>query len=176
MLHSLSIKVQTVPSLSSMLPFWASKVSQCSFYWRKITKILKAQTEWEEMWTELPSVRRYPLNCKTVCSTLKALQPNDMPLAPAPSPSSCNLCFCLSIWVFTLARVFQHYLFYPLPSKSSILQNPLFTATQRQLCTSLCHACFSALLMFWQFQTALLQHSPHVPPLLLQTAIMCLSA
>lgn len=64
---------------------------------------------------------------------------------------------------------FSHtYLFNPPPPKSSNPTKPSLIAAQRQLCTSLCHACFSCLTRV-QFL-----HSPHVPPVLFQTAIMCL--
>lgn len=88
------------------------------------------------------------------CSTLKALQPNDMPLAPSLSlsllPPLAPSVFCPSIQVFTLAGGFSAL---SLPSSSiQVLQltKPPFIAAQRQLCTSLCHACFPVSLMFWQ--------------------------
>lgn len=65
---------------------------------------------------------------------------------------------------------FSHsYLFNPPPSKSSNPTKPSLIAAQRQLCTSLCHACFSCL------TRVQLLHSAHVPPVLFQTAVMCLS-
>lgn len=63
----------------------------------------------------------------------------------------------------------QFYLFNPPPSKSSNLTKPSLIAAQRQLCTSLCHACFSCLTRVHFL------YSLHVPPVLFQTAIMCLS-
>lgn len=57
------------------------------------------------------------------------------------------VCFCLSVQVFTLAGFF----FSPISSIQILrLTKPSFITAQRQLCTSLCHACFPVSLMFWQ--------------------------
>lgn len=76
--------------------------------------------------------------------------------------------FCLCVQVFTQARN-PH----PPSSISSILlvlqlTKPPFTAAQRQLCTSLCHACFPVSPMFWQSATCTAStfspRSPSPPP------------
>lgn len=104
-----------------------------------------------------------------------------MPLAPSPS-LSLLLPLATSVFFVSLSKCllwlgfFQPYLFHPLPSKSSNLQNLLLSLHKGRyvlLCVMLVspsRSCSGSL------QTALLQHSPHVPPVLLQTAIMCLSA
>lgn len=113
---------------------------------------------------------------------LKALQPNDMPLAPSLSPTSSHLCqlvcFCLSVQVFTLAGGFSAL---SLPSKSSNLQN-LFLSPHKGSYVLLCVMLVTrSRLCAGSLQTSL-RHTPtkrahtHIPPLPLQTAIMCLSA
>lgn len=109
--------------------------------------------------------------CMSVCSTPKTLQPNDMPLAHSVTLLlSFQLFFFCSLHpiVYTGLGFSQSYLFNPPPSKSSNLTKPSLIAAQRQLCTSLSHACFPCLTHV-QFL-----HSLHVPPVLFQTAIMCL--
>lgn len=86
------------------------------------------------------------------------------------------VCFCLSIQVFTLAGVFflQSYLFHPLPSKSSNLQNLLLSPHKGSYVVLCVMLVSPSRLCSGSLQTAPLQHSPHVAPLLVQTAIMCL--
>lgn len=70
MLHNLGIDVQTISSICHLLlPFWASSFP-VQLWMRQNNKILAAQAEWEEMWTVLQSVRRFPLNCETANAAL----------------------------------------------------------------------------------------------------------
>lgn len=119
--------------------------------------------------TVLLSMRNIPLTTKSVSSTPKTLQPNDMPLAHSFTLLLFFQPFCprLSIPVFTQAWAFLSPLFSPPPSKSSNLTKPSLMAAERQLCTPLCGACFSCLTRVQCL------HSPHVPPVLFQPAIMC---
>lgn len=100
------------------------------------------------------------------------------PSLPLPPLATSLGFFCLFIQVFTLARVFfppffRFYLFHPSPPT----YKPPFIAAQRLLCSSLCRACCPLSRSCpGSLQSALLPHSLHVPPVLPQTAIMCLSA
>lgn len=102
--------------------------------------------------------------------------PPSLPLPPLAtslgfffvSPSKCLL------WLGRFfPPFFRFYLFHPSPPT----YKPLFIAAQRTLCSSLCRACCPLSRSCpGSLQSALLPHSPHVPPVLPQTAIMCLSA
>lgn len=70
--------------------------------------------------------------------------------------------------VYTGPGFSQSYLLNPPPSESSDLTKPSLIDALRQPCTSLYHPCFPCPARV-QFL-----HSLHVPPVLFQTAIMCL--
>lgn len=111
-----------------------------------LTVCKQQRSELKDLWTLVLSERVLPLSCEAV----KALQPNDMPLTPLFATSSLLLQlvrFCLSVQVFTQDGAF----FSSSISSIQILQltKPSFITTQRQLCTSLCHACYPVSLMFW---------------------------
>lgn len=126
---------------------WLQKFPFAAFTERKQqhktnnNKILTAQTKREEMWTVLWSVRSFPLNCECMQHS-KGTSAKWYASHSSLSPSSLLLqlvCFCLYIQVFTLALGF----FSPISSIQVLqLTKPPFIAAQRQLCTSLCHACF----------------------------------
>ena len=144
---------------------------------KKNNQILLAQTEGAEMRMVLLSARSFPPKYwDSICSTLKALQPNDMPLAalslsPLPplttsvflSPSKCLL------WL----GFFQHYRFHPSPPTYKTSFYHRTKAAMYFFVSSLFPRLAHVLAAGGQ---PLLQHSPHVPPFLLQTAIMCLTA
>lgn len=133
------------------------------------------------MWLVLWSLSRFPLNCETPYATFK--RHFSQMICPLLSHSlllqlAWGFFFCLSIQVFTLARLFfspffHFYLFHPSPPT----YKPPFITAQRPLCSSLCRTCCPLSRSCpGSLQSALLPHSPHVPPVLPQTAIMCLSA
>lgn len=68
------------------------------------------------------------------------------PFSPPPSFLLQLVCFCL------YPSVYSGWGFFSAISSIQVLQltKPPFIKAQRQLCTSLCRACFSVSLMFWQ--------------------------
>lgn len=117
-----------------------------------------------ETFPRLSSVYECVQHSKDTSAQWYASRSFSHPLALFPTILFCSL----HRSVYTGLGFSQSYLFNPSPSKSSNLTKPSLIAAQRQLCTSLFHACFPCLTHV-QFL-----HSLHVPPVLFQTAIMCL--
>lgn len=97
------------------------------------------------MWTVLLSVRSFLLNCETalwrhfsqmICLSLFLALSLLLPLAT-------------SVFLSLYPSVYSGWGFFRAISSIQVLQltKPPFTAAQRQLCTSLCHACFPVSLM-----------------------------
>lgn len=90
----------------------------------------------------------------SVCSTQKALQPNDIPLILLSlsllPPLATSVFLSLHPSVYSGSGFFQSYRFHPLPSKSSNLQN-LLLSLHKGSYVLLCVMLVSLdLLMFWQ--------------------------
>lgn len=118
----------------------------------------------QETFPRLSSVYECVQHSKATSAQWYASRSFSHPLARFPT----ILFYSLHPSVYTGLGFSQSYLFNPPPSKSSKLTKPSLIAAQRQLCTSLSQACFPCLTHV-QFL-----HSLHVPPVLFQTAIMCL--
>lgn len=130
------------------------------------------------MWLVLWSASRLPPNCETLYTTLKRHFSQMICLLPLLRPTLLQLVFFPPVSLHP--SVYSGSIpppFLSLPSKPSNLQTSFLSQHKGRyvrLCVTLVVPCPAHVLAV--STAALLSHSHHVPPVLPQTAIMCLSA